>query len=833
MTQVNRGRLLTGRFLCFSLLFLTVLLPARAQTLYRAPAPDQVLTGFGGAVAVGDGEVLIGEPLNNTTAGAVYVFRADDSGDEWTRAARLTASDAATGDHFGNSLQIDGTTMIVGAPQRDGRRGGAYLFQRTTDGTWTEVAQLSVPDAGEGDDYGSAVALSGDLALVGSFAHQENTGAVYAFRRANDGTWTSLGPLPVTDLPAGARFGTTLALDGPRALVGAPREAGNKGAVYVFGFDGTAWTRTTRIEGEGANSRFGSALALQGDVALIGAPRYGGMKGAVFAYSLTDGAPTLQARLEPLQGALVYRRDDMSGMLAEQPEKATFSDARQMFFGTSIAVDGKQVMIGAPGANGFKGTAYVFDHDETAGTWNTNILRLDGEDLQRGDFFGGTLGSRGDVAVVGLSGADFGEGAAVLFRKRANNRGWEMKARLVGDVQGLPSITGELHPCEGDNEVAGFGCHNVDLVSFLSVSELGGGRGVRTNDIWGWTDPQTGKEYALVGRSDGTAFVDISDPFNPVLVGDLPLHEGANPAVWRDIKVYKDHAFIVSDGAGPHGMQVFDLGLLRSASNPPVTFEETAHYDGINSAHNIVINEETGFAYAVGSSMGGETCGGGLHMINIQDPLHPAFAGCFSDPATGRAGTGYSHDAQCVTYHGPDAEHRGKEICFGSNETALSIADVTDKENPIALSKATYPNVGYSHQGWLSEDQHYFYMDDELDELQGKVDGTRTLIWDVSDLDDPQLVKEYISENKSSDHNLYIKGNLMYQSNYTSGLRILDISDPANPVPVGYFDTVPYGEDAPGFGGSWSNYPFFKSGVIIVTSGTEGLFVLKKKDVDI
>ena len=90
-------------------------------------------------------------------------------------------------------------------------------------------------------------------------------------------------------------------------------------------------------------------------------------------------------------------------------------------------------------------------------------------------------------------------------------------------------------------------------------------------------------------------------------------------------------------------------------------------------------------------------------------------------------------------------EHQGKEICFSSNETALSIGDVSDKENTIALSRADYPNVGYSHQGWLTEDHKYFYMNDELDELQGKVEQTRTLIWDVQDLDDPQLIKEFLS----------------------------------------------------------------------------------------
>jgi choice-of-anchor B domain-containing protein len=184
-----------------------------------------------------------------------------------------------------------------------------------------------------------------------------------------------------------------------------------------------------------------------------------------------------------------------------------------------------------------------------------------------------------------------------------------------------------------------------------------------------------------------------------------------------------------------------------------------------------------------------------------------------------------------VTYHGPDQDYAGHEICFGANETALSIADVTDKESPVAIATASYPNVGYTHQGWLTDDQRYFYMDDELDELQGKTDGTRTLIWDVADLDDPVLLGAYVSDNKSSDHNLYIVGNLMYQSNYTSGLRVLDsvfVADPTAPrlEPVAFFDTFPWHSD-PTFEGTWSNYPYFESGTIAVSGIDEGLFLLR------
>jgi len=280
-------------------------------------------------------------------------------------------------------------------------------------------------------------------------------------------------------------------------------------------------------------------------------------------------------------------------------------------------------------------------------------------------------------------------------------------------------------------------------------------------------------------------------------------------------------------------MQVFDLTQLRDFDGTPMTFEETALYDRVTSAHNVVINTDTGFAYIVGAGGGGETCGGGLHMVNIQNPAQPAFAGCFADPSTGRTGTGYTHDAQCVVYEGPDAEHQGKEICIGANETAISIADVTDKENPVALSTGSYPDHAYVHQGWLTEDHRYFLQNDELDEINGSADSTRTLIWDVSDLDDPQLVREFFLSNPASDHNLYIKDGMMYQSNYVSGLRVLDVSDPTNPVEVGHFDTEPFGEDAPGFAGSWSNYPYFDSGIIIVSSMGEGLFILRPQKRDV
>jgi choice-of-anchor B domain-containing protein len=277
--------------------------------------------------------------------------------------------------------------------------------------------------------------------------------------------------------------------------------------------------------------------------------------------------------------------------------------------------------------------------------------------------------------------AELAAGAAIASPTRTVN------VVLTSPVGG--PLLGAAIPCAG---MAGpFPCDRIDLLSFLPVSGVGGVTNVDLNDIWGWTDPLTNKEYAIVMRRDGTAFVDVSDPVNPAYLGYLPIPTNALVNVWHDVKVYADHAFIVADAAGAHGMQVFDLRRLREHAGVPRTFAATTTYRNVNSAHNIAINEATGFAYIVGASGGGNTCGGGLHMVDIRVPAAPSFAGCFADPFTGRLSTGYTHDVQCVRYTGPDAAFRDREVCFGSNETHLSIADVSDKSAPVAIGRASYP----------------------------------------------------------------------------------------------------------------------------------------------
>ncbi|MEZ4701871.1 MAG: choice-of-anchor B family protein [Rhodothermales bacterium] len=393
-----------------------------------------------------------------------------------------------------------------------------------------------------------------------------------------------------------------------------------------------------------------------------------------------------------------------------------------------------------------------------------------------------------------------------------------------------------------DGRSDGYPCNNVDLVAYMTFPDLVGTLSPTTNeanDIWGWTDPETGVEYVLLGLEHGTAFVDISNPEAPFTVGFLPSTNvqrgetrGITPqpfySTWRDIKVYQNYAFVVADASNTHGMQVFDLTQLRSVSTPPVTFSNSAFYDGIGSAHNIVINEESGYAFAVGVNASGETCGGGLHMIDIRNPLQPTFAGCFTDTTSRYSGVGigYTHDAQCVIYHGPDTDHTGREICFGANETAISVADVTDKADPVSLSRISYPGAKYVHQGWLTEDHRYFFQDDELDEFNQLTNFTRTMIWDMTDLDDPVFLTDFFSSQASIDHNQYVRGHFLYQTNYSSGLRIFDIREIENPVEVGFFDTRPT-DGGVNFNGTWSNYPYFESGIIALSSIDEGLYLVK------
>jgi choice-of-anchor B domain-containing protein len=370
-------------------------------------------------------------------------------------------------------------------------------------------------------------------------------------------------------------------------------------------------------------------------------------------------------------------------------------------------------------------------------------------------------------------------------------------------------------PCV-DGFAGEYPCNDYDLMSHIPNATLGN-PSTAGNDSWGWTDPDTQKEYALMGIDSGIVFIDISNPIEPVIIGTLS--SSTVSSSWRDVKVYNSHAFIVSE-ANSHGMQVFDLRRLRNPSNAIIPFTADTTFTGFGSAHNIVINEESGYAYIVGASRS-STYGGGPIFINIQDPVNPFIEGGFAEG-------GYSHDAQVITYNGPDTDYTNKEILIGSNENEIVIADITDKTNPIVISKITYSNVEYAHQGWFTEDLKYFILGDELDELRIG-NKTRSIIFDFTDLDNPVYHFDYFGSINAIDHNGYVKDNIYYQANYTGGVRMIDISNIENKSfsEIGFFDTYPNNDNA-NFNGVWNVYPYFPSGNIILSDIENGFFVIRK-----
>lgn len=377
--------------------------------------------------------------------------------------------------------------------------------------------------------------------------------------------------------------------------------------------------------------------------------------------------------------------------------------------------------------------------------------------------------------------------------------------------------------CE-DGMAGIFPCHKTDLLSFIPLTEFGS---VWVNDVWGWTDPETGREYALVGLFEGTGFVDVTDASNPTVLGVLPTHtEVGSGGVWRDIKVYADHAYIVSENAG-HGLQVFDLTRLRGATGWQ-DWTEDAWLGGFGHVHNLAINEDSGMAYVVGSvrevtACGGEPGNGGPILVDLSEPADPQVVGCYLED-------GYTHDVHCVIYHGPDADYTGREICSASNEDTVTVFDATDPANVEMIARVPYDTASYTHQGWFTEDHRYFLMGDELDELDGNVTETTTYIFDMADLDDPRLTGTGSSGLPSIDHNIFIDENLAYESNYTSGLRIFDLwrLDQGRMKEIGWFDGHP-ADDEVKFAGSWSNYPFFESGNVVFTGVEEGIFIVKPR----
>jgi len=355
-------------------------------------------------------------------------------------------------------------------------------------------------------------------------------------------------------------------------------------------------------------------------------------------------------------------------------------------------------------------------------------------------------------------------------------------------------------------------CHKVELLSQVPNVMTGN---MSANDLWGWTDPLDGREYVLLGKRNGTWFIEVTNPISPRVVGKLATTGLAN-SLWRDVKVVNQHMVVVSEVTNSR-LQVFDLTRLRDHLNvgPLVTFSTDTVIGGFSKAHNLAVAPDEPTVFVCGANGTG-----GMLAFDFSDPIHPVLTGSWNEA--------YVHDAHVIRYDGPDSAYVGKLIAAAGCATNFRLIDVTDPSDMMELSSAAHQPHGYIHQGWFSPDHRYFFLGDETDETSELVDGTYTYIWDVQDLDNPVLLSSVNLGTVCTDHNMYARGEWLFQSNYADGLRIQH-SLPNDAIPLqekAFFDTQP-DIDEPGFDGSWSNYPFFDSGTIAVSDQSEGLFLVR------
>lgn len=358
----------------------------------------------------------------------------------------------------------------------------------------------------------------------------------------------------------------------------------------------------------------------------------------------------------------------------------------------------------------------------------------------------------------------------------------------------------------GKPQLQGFNSLNVQLLSWFPVTTFNAAF-TSANTCEGYVS-KSGREYAIVGLSGGTGFVEVTDPANAQIVTVVPDCGTCSASSWRDIKVYDHYAYIVSEATNT-GLEVYDLSQIDDGV---VTFVTRVNTPGSSRTHTLEINQDSGYAYRCG---GGSTLG--LRIYSLANPAAPVFV---TTAVSGR----YFHECQAVTYtSGP---HAGKEIVFGFTENSSSggaagvtILDVTDKQNIITLT-ANYQYTGpsFSHQGWVSEDKQYLYLNDETD------GNPATRIISISNLSAPVQVGSFSSGLPAVDHNLYVKGRYIFESNYRSGLRIFDAINPTAPVHVAYFDTYEANDNS-GFNGLWDNYPFLPSGIVLGSDIERGLFI--------
>jgi len=321
----------------------------------------------------------------------------------------------------------------------------------------------------------------------------------------------------------------------------------------------------------------------------------------------------------------------------------------------------------------------------------------------------------------------------------------------------------------------GSGSPNVQFLANLnSYSSVG------YNDCWGYTAPD-GREYALLGVANGTSIVDITDAPTLNEIAFIP----SNSSSWKDIKTYRNYAYAVNESGG--GLQIIDL------SNLPISATLAGTYSGFTTSHNIYIDTANAILYAEGASAQP------VRAISLADPLNPVQLSTFG-----------------IECHDIYARNNIAYVSEGSSGS-IGVYDLTTPGTPALVKRFPIPNPGYVHNAWLSDDGNYLMTTEETTNKTIKM-------WDISDINNPVIVSNYLAGPGFLAHNTHIKGRYAYISHYTDGLRIVDVSDPNNTFEEGYYDT--WLGTPGGFDGAWGAFPFFASGKVLISDISTGLYVV-------
>jgi choice-of-anchor B domain-containing protein len=423
------------------------------------------------------------------------------------------------------------------------------------------------------------------------------------------------------------------------------------------------------------------------------------------------------------------------------------------------------------------------------------------------------------------------------FQVIVDSKGLDAHAQQAMEVAGrsIALMERSVGPasCSGGN-AGGFPCTKADLLSHVALTDFSSAPAAG-NDIWGFLDLNTEREYAIIGLANGTAFVDVTDPAAPFEVGIV---EGGS-STWRDIRVYQRydpgtaswHAFAyVTTDAQTDKLAVIDLSGLPNhvalaARRTPETRAHTLYIGNVDYSTGIPSDGLEPVVFTAGSNLSG----GGFRAYSVTDAPRPELL--VSSPTQH-----YTHDATALTVTDARKDTQcvhATEFCsvyVDYNETTVDLWDYTDIRNPRELSSTTYPNASFVHSGWPTEDGAYVFVQDELDEMNVGLHST-VRVFSLANLDAPALAGTWTGPTTAIDHNGYVRGNRYYMSNYTRGLTVLDITDPTAPVSVASFDTyVP--TDATSFNGAWGTYPFLPSGSVLVSDINSGLYVVRDRSLE-